>query len=257
MVYRLIVSYLGSPFAGWQRQPDADTVQQHLEEAVESIVGRACPVTGAGRTDAGVHARGQVAHLRLDRPFERRALVRGVNHFLPGSIRVLAAARVRQGFDARKSALAKEYRYRLTRTPIPTPLEAPFEVVVDPEIDLDRLRRATAAVVGEHDFTAFALAGGSHDDPRRRVLAASWRESGPVVELSIVGEGFLRGMVRSLVGTLVEVGTHRREVEAFGRLLEGAPRSDAGPTAPAHGLVLEQVYYAPGWETVEKTEETG
>lgn len=251
MVYRLIVSYLGSPFAGWQRQPNTETVQGSLETAVESILGEAVPIVGAGRTDAGVHARGQVAHLAPEGPVDRGALVKGVNHFLPSSIRVLAASRVRDGFHARKSALAKEYRYRLTRAAIPTPLEAPFVVRVDPEIELDLLRRATAVAVGEHDFSAFALAGGSHTDPRRRVLAASWREEGPVVELAIVGEGFLRGMVRSLVGTLIEVGTRRREVADFARLLDGAPRSAAGPTAPAHGLVLEQVYYAPGWAVVE------
>lgn len=252
MVYRLIVAYIGAPFAGWQRQPDAVTVQQTLEEALAEIVGREVRVVAAGRTDAGVHARGQVVHLELDRSLEIGALVTGANHFLPESVRVLEAARVRDDFHARKCALAKEYRYRLTRTRVPTPFDAPFEVMVDPRLDLERLRGATAALPGEHDFSAFALAGGSHGQPRRRVLAASWHEEGPVIELSIIGDGFLRGMVRSLVGTLLEIGTQRREPEELATLLEGGCRSDAGPTAPAHGLTLEQVFYAPGWEVSER-----
>lgn len=251
MVYRLILSYLGAPFAGWQRQPNAPTVQQAVEAAVERIVGHQVTVVGAGRTDAGVHARGQVGHLRLERPVELGALVTGVNHFLPESVRVLAAGRVRDDFHARKSALAKEYGYRLTRAAVPTPFDAPYQAVVDPRLDVERMRAATTAIVGRHDFSAFARAGGSHTHTYRRVLTASWHERGPVVELSIVGDGFLRGMVRSLVGTLIEIGNGRREVDDMARLLEGAPRSEAGPSAPAHGLILEQVFYVPGWRMLD------
>ncbi len=246
MIHKLTIAYDGSRFAGWQRQPEVETVQAVLEEALERIVGERAPVVGAGRTDAGVHARGQVAHVELDREVESRALVRGVNHHLPGAVRVLDARRVRDGFHARKCALGKEYRYRLSRSPVLQPLEAGWTLGIG-AVDVDGLRAATRALIGRHDFTAFALAGGAHGQPFRRILGADWHEEGPTLELRIVGDGFLRGMVRSLVGTLLEVGYGKRDVEAFGRLLDGRPRAEAGPTAPAHGLVLEQVFYEPRW----------
>ncbi len=246
MIYRLTVAYDGAPFAGWQRQPGVATVQAALEEAVEQIVGQRVPVTGAGRTDSGVHARGQVAHLELDSTVEERALVQGVNHHLPRAVRVLAARRARDGFHARKCALGKEYRYRTSRSPVLVPLEAGWTFAVG-TLDVAALRAATRSLPGRHDFTAFALAGGSHTQPFRRILAADWHEEGPVLELRITGDGFLRGMVRSLVGTLLEVGAGKRTPQQFAELLEGRPRGDAGPTAPAHALVLQQVFYDRRW----------
>ena len=249
MVYRLIISYDGAGFAGWQRQPSVATVQAALEEAIARILGCEVSVFGAGRTDAGVHARGQVAHLEVERGVETRALVHGTNHHLPDGVRVLEAQRVREGFHARKSAIAKEYRYRTSRVAVLSPLDSGGTLRI-PEVDVAAMRAATSAVIGRHDFSAFALAGGSHGQPFRTVLDADWREDGSLLELSIIGDGFLRGMVRSLVGTLLEVGFGRRAVADFEALLEGRPRSDAGPTAPAHGLVLEQVFYEPGWTLI-------
>lgn len=257
MVYCLIISYRGTGYAGWQRQPNALAVQQVVEEAVAALTGEPAPVVGAGRTDAGVHARGQAAHLELAKRWSRGALVHGVNHHLPDDIRVLDAVRMRSGFHARKCARSKEYRYRLVRAEVLSPLDAPFAVRVEREPDLASMRRAAAALVGRHDFSAFALSGGAHSDPRRTVFAAGWRESGQEITFSVVGDGFLRGMVRSLVGTLLEVGQGRREVAEFARLLAGAPRSAAGPTAPAQGLVLQRVEYDPGWRHGEGESEAG
>ena len=247
MVYRLTLSYVGTAYAGWQRQPDTLTVQEVVEGAVAAIVGTETPVVGAGRTDAGVHARGQVAHVEVREAVELRALVHGTNHHLPADVRVMAADRVRDGFHARKSARAKEYGYRLSRRRVLSPLDAPFVVSIGRSVEIEALHCAARMLVGEHDFTAFALAGGSHGQPRRTVFAADWVRRGDELEFRIVGDGFLRGMVRSLVGTLLEVGRGRRSLAEFEALLGGAPRSAAGPTAPAHGLTLERVLYDPDW----------
>lgn len=243
MRYRLTLSYRGTRYAGWQRQDNAVSVQQVVEEAVSRLAGQPVRVTGASRTDAGVHARGQVAHLDLERPLPPRALVHGVNPHLPEDVRVLAAAEVGEGFHARKSALGKEYRYRLSRAEVVSPLDSLFVVSVPARIDLGRMTRAAAYLPGRHDFSAFALAGGSHGQPFRTIRSAVWTEAGEEIVLSVTGDGFLRGMVRALVGTLIDVGLGRREPESLAELLQGRPRSEAGPTAPARGLVLESVFY--------------
>ncbi len=247
MVYRLKIAYRGTAYAGWQRQPNALAVQQVVEEALADLLDQPIAIVGAGRTDAGVHARGQVAHLRLEREFPLRGLVHGGNTRLPEDIRILAADRMPEGFHARRCAAAKEYRYRFVRTRVLSPLDSPSAVELPEGIELGALREAAAALPGRHDFSAFALAGGSHRDPHRRILVAEWRQRGQVVVLRLVGDAFLRGMVRSIVGTLLEVGRGRRGPEEIGRLLTGRPRSEAGPTAPARGLVLEEVFYPPEW----------
>lgn len=254
MVHRLLIAYRGTAYAGWQRQDNALAVQQVVEEALEALLGTPVRIVGAGRTDAGVHARGQVAHLDLPRPLPPRGLVHGTNHHLPEDIRILAARPVAAGFHARKSALAKTYRYRWVCGTVISPLDAPFVAGGRSLLDVAAMRRAMAALPGRHDFSAFALAGGAHDSPVRRLDVATLEESplpGGAVELGLrfVGEGFLRGMVRSLVGTLVEVGSGRRTPEDFAALLAGAPRDAAGPTAPARGLCLEGVTYDDAWAT--------
>jgi tRNA pseudouridine38-40 synthase len=242
---RLTLSYRGDNYAGWQRQENALSVQEAVEEAVAKLAGAPVRVTGASRTDAGVHARGQVAHLDLPRELPASALVHGVNHHLPQGVRVLAARPVADDFHAIQSALGKEYGYRLSRAAVVSPLDAPFVVQVPAGIDLGRMEAAAALLPGRHDFSAFALAGGSHREPFRRIFSASWLEAGQELRFSIVGDGFLRGMVRALAGTLIEVGLARRQPEEISELLAGRPRSAAGPTAPAKGLVLESVFYPP------------
>ncbi|MEO6195059.1 MAG: tRNA pseudouridine(38-40) synthase TruA [Thermoanaerobaculia bacterium] len=249
--YRLTLAYRGTAYAGWQRQENALGVQQVVEEALERLLGRPARIVGASRTDAGVHARGQAAHLELADPFPERGLVHGTNRHLPADVRVLAAAAMPPGFHARKHAAGKEYLYRLGRAAVLSPLDSLFMAPAPAGIDPERMARAADLLPGRHDFSAFALAGGSHGQPFRRIFSARWEarpeEGNGELAFRVVGEGFLRGMVRALVGTLIEVGSGKRSVESFAALLAGQPRSAAGPTAPAHGLTLQQVFYPPEW----------
>ena len=255
MVRSLRVAYRGTDYAGWQRQSNATTVQQRLEEALGAFLNRKVIVVGAGRTDAGVHARGQVAHVVGDPEDPKRstggdlpdtAFVHGTNRHLPLDIRVLEATRMAEGFHARKSALSKIYTYRVVPTLVLSPLDSMFAAPVDPKVCAEPMKEAMVGLVGRHDFTAFALAGGAHSDPHRRILRAQLRTSGAGhLTFEFEGEGFLRGMVRSLVGTLLEVGLGKRTPREFSELLEGSSRSEAGPTAPPQGLILERVFYPP------------
>ncbi len=247
MDYRLTLAYRGTSYAGWQRQPNALAVQQVVEEALGDLLGTTVTIHGAGRTDAGVHASGQTAHLRLGNPFPEKGLVYGTNHRLPPDIRLLAAHRMPAGFHARKSALGKEYLYRLYLGRVAPPLLAPYAMRVPRDLDSAAMRRALASLPGRHDFTAFASAGGAHGQPFRRLFAATLDQAGRELRLRFSGDGFLRGMVRALVGTLVEVGTGRRAPESMAELLGGRPRAEAGPSAEAQGLVLERVVYPPRW----------
>ena len=243
--YRLDIAYLGSGFGGWQRQPNAETVQERLEVALSDLLGESVAVVGASRTDAGVHARAQVAHVDLTRPFSSRGLVFGTNHRLPRAIRVLAAGLAPEGFHARFSATAKEYAYRIHPGRFAPPDLAPFVLAVPDRLDLDRLRAATLRLPGKHDFSCFALAGGSHSSPIRTLFRAAWEGETSGLTLRLTGDGFLRGMVRGLVGTLLEVAFGRRTPASFAALLAGGERGAAGPTAPAHALALERIDYGP------------
>jgi len=246
MIHALRIAYDGTRFAGWQRQENAGTVQQSVEEALERLLGERVTVVGAGRTDAGVHADGQVASFRLTRDFPAAGLIHGTNHHLPPEIRVVAAAAAPDSFHARRSATAKVYRYRCLETRFAAPEQAPFVLAVPADLDWPSIEAATLALPGRHDFSAFALAGGAPGPTERSLFAAGWSREGSERVLRLAGEGFLRGMVRALVGTLLEVGRGRRSVGGFVALLGGGGRESAGATAPAHGLALERVDYGAG-----------
>ncbi len=241
--YRLDIAYVGTGFGGWQRQPNADTVQARLEAALEDLVGENVAVVGASRTDAGVHARAQVAHIDLTRPFSNRGLVFGSNHRLPRGIRLLAARLAPPGFHARFSARAKEYAYCIRPGRLVPPDLAPFVLAVPDRLELEKLRTATLRLPGRHDFSCFALAGGSHRSPIRTLFRAAWENETAGLTLRVAGDGFLRGMVRGVVGTLLEVALGQRSVASFAALLEGGERATAGPTSPAHALFLERIDY--------------
>ncbi|HVR28295.1 MAG TPA: tRNA pseudouridine(38-40) synthase TruA [Thermoanaerobaculia bacterium] len=247
--YRLTVSYLGAAYGGWQRQANTIGVQEVVETALERLVREPVRLVAAGRTDAGVHAAAQEAHVRLSRAWPSRALVEGSNHYLPPDVRLLRAIPVAPDFHARAWAVAKEYHYRMSRAPVLSPFDAPTTVRIEPRLDLERLGHAAALLEGRHDFRAFARSGGSHRHSFRRVFRADVTECGPGVTFRIVGDGFLRGMVRAVVGSLLWVARGRLSLERWAALLEGAERIGAGPSAPARGLVLVRVFYPdePSW----------
>jgi tRNA pseudouridine38-40 synthase len=246
---RLIVSYDGTGFAGWQRQANAVAVQAVLEDALSALLGARVVVIGASRTDAGVHARGQAAHVepaQAAAAFPPRGLAHAANGLLPVTVRVLSADAMPPGFHARRLAVAKEYSYRMSRADVLSPLDAPYALRVPARLDVAAMRRAAAALPGRHDFSAFTITGGSHTHPFRTLLSAAIEEAGEDLLFRVVGDGFLRGMVRRLVGTLLDVGSGRRAAEDMAALLCGGALT-AGPKAPAHALVLERVVYPSEW----------
>lgn len=241
MFVRLTLGYVGTRYAGWQRQANALAVQQVLEEALATLTGEKVRAVGAGRTDAGVHAEGQHVSFALARDFALGGLVHGTNRLLPGDIRVLAAEPAPDGYDAQRDAVAKLYRYRLDRRRVPPAASAPFVAPAPPGLALEALAAAARATVGRHDFAAFTLAGAATRTSIRRIHAAWWEEAGAELVFRILGDGFLRGMVRALVGTQLQVATGDRALADYVALLGGGVRGDAGPTAPARGLCLERV----------------
>ncbi|HEY3189109.1 MAG TPA: tRNA pseudouridine(38-40) synthase TruA [Solirubrobacteraceae bacterium] len=239
MITRLTIAYDGGPFAGWARQPGRRTVQEELERALGVVLRREVSLTVAGRTDAGVHALGQVAS--YDGPPPR---LTGVNALLPGEVAVLAAEPAPEDFDARRSARSRTYCYRVLARSAPSPFERGRALHWPYPVDRDALDACAQALAGEHDFTAFTPTETDHVRFRRVVLEAAWRAGGDgVLEFWIEADAFMRQMNRVLVGTMLEVAEGRRTLESFTRLLQGAHRRDAGVTAPAHGLYLARVRY--------------
>jgi len=241
---RLLLEYDGTRYHGWQRQANALTIQQVLEESLQRLTGEKVALIGSGRTDAGVHARGQVANFRTDSPIPLQAFHKGLNSLLPRDIVVLEATEAPPEFHARKSARAKTYEYRILNRPTRSPIHHHYAWWIDPPLDLAAMAEAAAALPGEHDFTAFRASGSDNLNPVRRVLAATWRDwPGGWLTFTITATGFLRGMVRSLVGTMAAVGRGKAPPTSLAELLESGARHLAGPTAPPQGLYLVEVFY--------------
>ena len=243
---KLTLQYDGTNYVGWQRQDSGMSIQLLLEDALAPIEGSRVSVHGAGRTDAGVHALAQVATVTLTAPIDAATLARALNAELPRDVRVLAVEDVDPGFHARFSATGKVYEYRIVNAPIVSPFIQRYVWHVQPPLDLDVIREASNALVGMHDFAAFQGAGSVVASTERVVRGLAWEDGGrydlPLV-MRIEGDGFLRHMVRNMVGTLVEIGIGRWPASRAAEILASRDRSQAGTTAPAQGLFLARVDY--------------
>jgi tRNA pseudouridine38-40 synthase len=252
--WKLTLAYDGTDYSGWQVQPRRRTVQGELADALEQITRERVLPQGSGRTDAGVHALGQVASFSLRANIPPENLQRALNRTLPAEIRVLAAEMVPDDFHARHSAVRKTYEYRIFRGEICPPFLARFAYPLVWPLDLGSMQTAAAQVIGEHDFTSFAAVepeltqrqdpGFTPPCPVRVVTSSTWQQDGDMLTYRVTGEGFLHHMVRNLVGTFIDVGRGHVAVDSIPQILAAKNRSAAGPTAPARGLFLVSVEYA-------------
>jgi len=235
---RLTLEYDGTRFRGWAAQPNLRTVEGVMRDALGWVYNSWERLAVAGRTDTGVHALGQVASVEVEGgpPLERAAVA--LNTALPDDVSVLSAVEAAPEFHARHSAQARSYRYRLWRRPTPSPFEQHRSWWYPHALDYQALADCADLLIGEHDFRAFTPTVTEHQDFRRTVRSAAWFDRGDALELELTAGSFLRHMVRTLVGTMVELSPAELE-----RLLHGASRDQAGSTAPAHGLYLERVEY--------------
>lgn len=246
---RLILAYDGTDFHGWQRQPDAPTIQACLEDALEKLTGAPIPLCASGRTDAGVHALHQVANFHTDSSIPCANFVRALNDLLPPTVRVMNADDVGPAFHARYDVLRKTYRYRIVLTPVCSPLLWRFVYHHPYPLDRAGMVQAVGLFEGEHDFTSFAAADADEDEEAKskvRVVLRShliWRQRSSMLVYEVTGKGFLRYMVRNIVGTLLEVGRGKLAPSDIPRILAARDRTQAGPTAPAQGLCLMNMEY--------------
>jgi tRNA pseudouridine38-40 synthase len=241
--YKVVVEYDGTDFSGWQRQQAQRTVQGVLEDAIREMTGESVFVRGAGRTDAGVHADGQVATFDLEVNIPPHGFLRGLNAALPTDVALVDVALAAPDFDARFSARGKVYRYTVWAHFVRSPRRARRSWHVREPLDLDAIRAAAAALVGEHDFRAFRASDCERRTTRRIVRRVDVDRQGAVLTIDVEATAFLKNMVRILVGTLIDIGRGRLEPEAVTRMLEIGDRSAGGMTAPAQGLTLLRVIY--------------
>ncbi len=240
---KLILEYDGTAYAGWQRQPDQPTIQESVETAIEGVTQLKVPVIGAGRTDAGVHALGQVASFRIDRTMTPREWTRALNAHLPATIAVHSAALMPDTFHARYSAKGKLYEYRLVNQESRPAVDRQYCWHVHKPLDDAAMNQAALSLVGSHDFSSFQTQPTDNDDPTCHMEHLTVYRQGNTLRIEAYADRFLKQMVRSIVGTLVEVGLGARPPQSLTGILRARDRSAAGKTAPPQGLFLLRVDY--------------
>jgi tRNA pseudouridine38-40 synthase len=243
--FKLTLAYDGTSAVGWQRQAEGTAIQQLLEDVLAILEGAPVTVHGAGRTDAGVHAQGQVASVTLTRAIDAPTLTRAMNAHLPETVRVLDAVEMPPAFHARFDAVSKTYRYRIWNAAVLNPFERHYAWhVPEPRLDVRAMAAAAQALEGRHDFAAFQASGSPTRMTVREIFSSTVVRDDELVTYEVSGEGFLRHMVRSIVGTLVEVGRGKRPPAWMHDVIASRSRIEAGRTVPPHGLVLVRVEYA-------------
>lgn len=240
---KLTVEYDGTNYHGWQIQPNCESIQAVIERAVSTFLGTPTRVTGSGRTDAGVHASGQVVNFFAAKEYEPHRVRRGLNALTPEDITIKKVEIVPDSFDARRDARSRVYEYFLLNRPTPSPFFLRRAWHVHEPLAVEAMREAIPCLIGEHDFTSFRSAGCDAAHPIRKVYRTTLELRGELLVYSIEATAFLRHMVRNIVGTLVEVGRSERTPESFSDLCKARDRTKAGETAPACGLYLVEVKY--------------
>jgi len=240
----LIMEYDGTGYHGFQWQNDLPSIQGEVEKALLKLTGERRRVMAASRTDAGVHAKGQVVGFRTGSALPLHNFVNGLNHYLPADIAVKAAYRIDDSFNIRRDALSREYSYYILNSPTRSPMREAFSYLVGSPLDIEAMNRASQALIGEHDFASFVSRNGaSLKSTVRRVLRAEIERDGELVVFNMVANSFLPHQVRNTVGALIRVGLGKMSVDEFHSLVEVKKLATAGPTAPAQGLCLTRVNY--------------
>jgi tRNA pseudouridine38-40 synthase len=241
--FRLTIEYDGTGYHGWQRQPNDPSIQAEIERALKIMTRQKVILTGSGRTDAGVHAQGQVANFKCRTRLLPEDFRQGLNSLLPDAIVILDCTTVPPDFHARFDAKGKQYRYTIRNHPLPAAIGRQYAWWIRKPLDKAAMRRALADLLGRHDFKAFEGAGSPRPHTIRQVYRADLTDQPPHLLFDIEADGFLRFMVRNLVGTLVAVGLGKIPAERCKGILRSGDRSQAGATAPPHGLCLMRVCY--------------
>lgn len=250
----LVLQYDGTNFCGWQVQPGLRTVQGELENAVFSLTGEKVSVIASGRTDSGVHARGQVAHFDANSTVPPESFCRALNVFLPPDVKVIESRLAPENFHSRFSAKKKTYIYRFYKSSVELPLYSRYACRIDEKTDETAMNQAAQVLVGTHDFKCFMSSGSDVKNTVRTIYECRIYKNGDLLELKVCGNGFLYNMVRAIAGTLYFVGLGKSSVESVKAAIESKDRFFAGKTMPPQGLTLEEVFYLPEKSSEEPTD---
>jgi len=241
---KLLIEYDGTNYLGWQVQPKGPTLQGILEEKLGLLTGEPIRLFGSGRTDSGVHALGQVAHFKTQSQMDIHTIQRALNSLLPHDIAIQKVEEVDEGFHARKHSKSKVYEYRILNRNLRSVFHRGYVWYIPQKLNLTEMKKATRSLIGEHDFSAFRTVGSPTRTTVRRVIRAEWKRGRDgLIRFEIEANGFLKQMVRSIIGTLVEIGKGRMKAAEIRKVLNSRDRKEAGPTAPAQGLFLKEVKY--------------